>query len=52
MFRKVLIANRGEIALRVIRSAREIGIETVAIQKARRMSPIFPLSAQHQIVGH
>jgi acetyl-CoA carboxylase biotin carboxylase subunit len=31
MFQKILIANRGEIALRVIRAAREMGIETVAI---------------------
>jgi acetyl-CoA carboxylase biotin carboxylase subunit len=31
MFQRILIANRGEIALRVIRSAREMGIETVAV---------------------
>jgi acetyl-CoA carboxylase biotin carboxylase subunit len=31
MFKKILIANRGEIALRVIRAAREMGIRSVAV---------------------
>ena len=31
MFKKVLIANRGEIAVRIIRACKEWGIETVAI---------------------
>lgn len=31
MFKKILIANRGEVALRVIRAAKELGVKTVAV---------------------
>ncbi|MCP5023744.1 MAG: hypothetical protein GY930_18495, partial [bacterium] len=31
MFKRILIANRGEIALRIIRTAREMGVECVAV---------------------
>ena len=31
MFKKILIANRGEIALRILRACKEMGIKTVAV---------------------
>ena len=34
MFKRILIANRGEIACRIIKTARRMGIETVAVYSA------------------
>jgi acetyl-CoA carboxylase biotin carboxylase subunit len=34
MFKKIMVCNRGEIALRIMRSCRELGIETVAVHAA------------------
>jgi acetyl-CoA carboxylase biotin carboxylase subunit len=52
MFKRILIANRGEIALRVIRACREMGIETVAVfSDADRGSHYLSLADQAICVG-
>ncbi|MDR1244960.1 MAG: acetyl-CoA carboxylase biotin carboxylase subunit [Endomicrobium sp.] len=52
MFKKVLIANRGEIACRIIRACRELGINTVAIHsEADRDSMHVKLADQSVCVG-
>jgi acetyl-CoA carboxylase biotin carboxylase subunit len=52
MFKRILIANRGEIALRVIRACREMGIETVAIySEADRGAPYLELADETICVG-
>lgn len=40
MFSKILIANRGEIALRIIRACRELGIRTVAVYSKADRNPL------------
>ena len=52
MFRKILIANRGEIALRVLRAARELGVQTVvAYSKADENSLPVLLADESICIG-
>jgi len=52
MYKRILIANRGEIALRIIRACRELGIETVVIfSEADRGSAYLQLADEAICVG-
>ncbi len=52
MFQRILIANRGEIALRIIRACRELGIETVAVySEADRGAHYLDLADEAWCIG-
>ncbi|MFN6106750.1 MAG: biotin carboxylase N-terminal domain-containing protein, partial [Planctomycetaceae bacterium] len=52
MFQRILIANRGEIALRVIRACKELGIETVAVfSEADRGAHYLDLADEAYCIG-
>jgi acetyl-CoA carboxylase biotin carboxylase subunit len=52
MFQRILVANRGEIALRVIRACRDLGIEVVAVySEADRGAPYLSLADESICIG-
>jgi acetyl-CoA carboxylase biotin carboxylase subunit len=52
MFQRILVANRGEIALRVIRACRDLGIEVVAVfSEADRDAPYLHLADEAICIG-
>jgi acetyl-CoA carboxylase biotin carboxylase subunit len=52
MFQRILVANRGEIALRVIRACRDMGIEVVAVySEADRDAPYLSLANEAICIG-
>src|SRR5689334_24070975 len=52
MFQRILVANRGEIALRIIRACKELGVEVVAVfSQADRDAPYLDLADRAICIG-
>ena len=52
MFKRILVANRGEIALRIFRACREMGIETVAVfSEADRGAAYLEMADEAYCIG-
>ena len=52
MFKRILVANRGEIALRIIRACKELGVEAVAVYSvADRGAPYLELADRAICIG-
>ena len=49
MFKRILVANRGEIALRIIRACQELGIETVAVYSEADRDALYLRQATESI---
>ena len=51
MFQKILIANRGEIAVRIIRACKQMGIESVAVYSDRSIQEVYGESMKIDFFG-